>query len=60
MGDTLSGPETGPGSEKGVMKDEGVQKVRGDGTSGRADKRMQKKIFNIFFLSIIPEIWFFV
>jgi hypothetical protein len=39
------------------MRDEGVQNVRGDGTTGGADKRMQKNS-KLFFLSIIPEIWF--
>jgi hypothetical protein len=41
---TIRSLKKGPGSPKGVMKDEGVQNVRGDGTSGGVDKRMHKKI----------------
>jgi len=44
-GDTLSGAlKRGLVLQKGVMKDEGAQNVRADGTSGGADKRIHKKI----------------
>jgi len=44
-GDTLSGAlKRGLVPQKGAMKDERVQNVRTDGTSGGADKRIHKKI----------------